>query len=145
MPADDIFGTSRTGTPMMQSGQQHYNQYGQPVYPQAYPQQVPTPQAQYAGAYTAPAAHHQDMYEHQQYLQQATQPQTAIDPGLEAQIQQQEMGADMQQQGQGVSHFDDALGEVNGQDFGQYFDENGGPGQTLAPAASWEGEGEILR
>lgn len=122
---DDLFTSSRTNTPMQQQ-QQQYNQYGQPVY-QQYAQQYP--------AYQQPQAQH--MYEHAQYLQQASQPQAAIDPGLEAAL--------AGQQHPGESHFEDALGELTNGDFvggvADYgFEESGtSPSQTLAPA--WPGEG----
>ena len=71
----------------------------------------------------------QHVYEHQQYLQQASQPQQAIDPGLEAAL----IAA-----GQHQSHFDDAIGDLGeaGLDgITEYFDESTSPNQTLAP--SW--------
>lgn len=135
--ADDIFG-SRTGTPMQQ--QQHYNQYSQPVFPQ-YHQQTPTPQG--FGAYqpSQPPASpsRQQLFEHQQYLHQASQPQTAIDPRLEAELAAAEVN------GQGQSHFDDAIGDMTGElpEFQGYFEESTSPNQTLAPAPSWEPSSEF--
>ena len=133
---EDIFG-SRTGTPMQQ---QQYSQYGHPVYPQ-YHQQAPTPQ-QY-GAYQPPppsaGPSQQQMFEHQQYLQQASQPQTAIDPTLEAELAAAEVN------GQGQSHFEDAIGDIGGElpDLQGYFEESTSPNQTLAPAPSWEPSGGL--
>ncbi|KAK3698477.1 hypothetical protein LTR37_016948 [Vermiconidia calcicola] len=110
--SEDIFATtsSRTGTPAMHQAQ--YNAYGQPLYPQYY---TSTPQPSYQ---QLPP----QMYEHAQYLQQASQPQAAIDPGLEAAL--------------GESHFDDAIGDMTAlPGITEYFEESTSPDQTLAP--SW--------
>ncbi len=109
---DDLFGTSRTGTPAMQQ----YNQYGQPIYPQ-YPtyHHPPTPVQQ------------RQLYEHQQYLQAAAQPQTAIDPTLDVGLAAE-------------NHFDDAMGYIASDrsfvNMPEYFEESTSPNQTLAPR--WE-------
>lgn len=133
---EDLFG-SRTATPMQQ---QQHNQYGHPVYHQ-YHHQTPTPQP--FGVYQPPAAANgpsqQQIHEHQQYLQQASQPQAAIDPTLEAEL----AAADLN--GHGQSHFDDAIGEMGGElsDLHGYFEESTSPNQTLAPAPSWEPSVEL--
>ena len=116
--AEDLFASSRTATPM-----QHFNQYGQPVGPQYYntsatTQPQYTPQPQQSSAYQAPP---QQMYEHAAYLQQASQPQVAIDPSLDIALAASE------------SHFDDAIGELAAMP--EYFEESTSPDQTLAP--SW--------
>ena len=134
--AEELF-VSRTATPMHQ---QHYNQFGQPIYPQ-YHQQTPTPQ-QYGGYQPPPqptGPSQQQMYEHQQYLHQASQPQAAIDPTLETELVAAEM------HGQGQSHFVDAIGDIGGElaDLQGYFEESTSPNQTLAPAPSWEPSGEL--
>lgn len=98
---DDLFATtSRTGTPAMQA---QYNSYGQPVYPQY---QSYTPQRAYQ---TLPSQQQQQqMYEHAQYLQQASQPQAAIDPAL--------AGVFDEAAGREQSHFDEAIGDLAGGD-----------------------------
>jgi hypothetical protein len=119
MSAEDLFvATSRTGTPAMQA---QYNQYGQPVAYPAYHSYTPQP---YQQSQMPP----QHMYEHQQYLHQASQPHQAIDPGLEAAL--------AAAGGQGQSHFDDAIGDLGSaglEGMTEYFDESTSPNQTLAP------------
>ena len=116
---EDLFAVtgSRTGTPAMQA---QYNQYGQPIY-QQYHSYTPQPQQAY---HERPPP--QQMYEHAQYLQAASQPQAAIDPGLEAAL--------ASAGGHGPSHFDDALGELTA--LPEYFEESTSPNQTLAPTWS---------
>ena len=119
MSAEDLFvATSRTGTPAMQA---QYNQYGQPIAYPAYHSYTPQP---YQQSQIPP----QHMYEHQQYLQQASQPHQAIDPGLEAAL--------AAAGGQGQNHFDDAIGDLGSsglESMTEYFDESTSPNQTLAP------------
>lgn len=123
--SEDLFIASRAGTPA------HYNQYGQPVYQhqQQQYQQYPT--------YHAPTpVQAQHLYEHQQYLQAAAQPQTAIDPSLEAALAAEAAAAVA-----GESHFDEAIGDMGAAGTGfagmpEYFEESTSPNQTLAP--SWE-------
>ncbi|KAH9843404.1 HMG (high mobility group) box [Teratosphaeria destructans] len=114
MNADELFNSSRTGTPMQQ-----YNQYGQPVYPRYttthHHQQQQQTQFQPDLHQTSPYEHpappppvSQAYAEHQAYLQAASQPQTAIDPTLEAELG---MAA-----GAGESHFDSAIGDLTAGD-----------------------------
>lgn len=129
MNADELFAVSRTATPAMHQ-QQHYNQY--------YAYQTSTTPQQLAQAYQPPTpvqtqAQQQQIFEHQQYLQQASQPQAAIDPALDAALA-----------AAGESHFDDALGDLgnpNGAELSalvptEYFEESTSPNQTLAPTWS---------
>jgi len=106
-PGEDLFSTSRTSTPAMQM---QYNQYGQQIYPNY---------QQYPSYHSLTPVQSQQLYEHQQYLQQASQPQTAIDPSLEAAL-----AAEAQ------SHFADAMGDGG---LGGFFEESSSPNQTLAP------------
>jgi hypothetical protein len=118
MSAEDLFAsTSRTSTPAMQA---QYHQYGQPIAYPGYHSYTPQP-------YQQPQMQAQHVYEHQQYLQQASQPQQAIDPGLEAALAAA---------GHGQSHFDDAIGDLGSvglEGIQEYFDESTSPNQTLAP------------
>ena len=128
-PVDEMFGPSRSATPM--EPQQHYSQYGQPLYQHFHqPQQTSIPQRDGQSA-----SQQQQMLEHRQYLQAASQPQMAIDPAL---------GGDFMMYGHHESHFHDALGESNGSGLAglpEYFEENTNPDQTLAP--SWEPGSEL--
>jgi hypothetical protein len=109
----ELFGNSRTSTPMQQ-----YNQYGQPVYPQYESQH-------YHQAYQSVEP---QMYEHQQYLQAQLQPQQAIDPSLE--IMLSDAAAHRQE-----SHFETAIGDMTTGDLGvlDYYDQQTSPDATLAP------------
>ena len=122
MSAEDIFAsTSRTGTPAMQVAAQ-YNQYSQPLAYSSYHSYTPQPYQQTA----LPVQH---LYEHQQYLQQASQIQQAVDPALEAALAAA---------GHGQTHFEDAIGDLGsaGLESIEYFEEaSTSPNQTLAP--SW--------
>lgn len=122
MSSEDLFAGSRTGTPAVQ---QHYNQYGQPVYQQY--QQYPT-------YHTPTPVQAQHLYEHQQYLQAATHPPTAIDPSLEAALAAEAAAAAT------ASHFDEAIGDMAAgaglAGIPEYFEESTSPNQTLAPR--WE-------
>ncbi|KAK5123196.1 hypothetical protein LTR85_003395 [Meristemomyces frigidus] len=123
MGADELFTSSRTGTPMQQ-----YNQYGQPIYPQytqqsyqqSTPYQHPAPPPPVSQAYA----------EHQAYLQAASQPQVAIDPGLEAEFNGNS--------GQEENHFENAIGDLTAADLGglEYYQESTSPDGALAPAWS---------
>lgn len=108
MPAEDIFSSSRTSTPM-----QHYQQYGQPNYPQYYGQYPPTYQSIQMPPTPQPGT---QQYEHQQYLQQQSQPQAAIDPSLEAAMEAAAAASLTSGQAGGLpeSHFDEALGDLSG-------------------------------
>lgn len=133
--ADDIFSNSRTSTPM-----QHYQQsYDQGVYPQ-YQQHYQTGTYQQVPMAPTPPQAGRQLYEHQQYLQQASQPQTAIDPSLEA-----AMEAAAASSVHGVSlenHFDDAIGDMTGGGVGgmpEYYEQSNSPADvnaTLAPTWS---------
>ncbi|KAF2486897.1 hypothetical protein BDY17DRAFT_292316 [Neohortaea acidophila] len=124
MTTNDLFGSSRTGTPAM-AQQQQYNPYGQSVYQQQ--QYLPF---QNNGGANPSHQQQQYLYEHQQYLQAASQPQAAIDPGLEghAQFSASE------------NHFDDAFAGLTSDgtfvNMPEYFPESMSPNQTLAPR--WE-------
>ena len=122
MSAEDLFvSTSRTGTPAG-AMQAHYAQHGLPMAYQQHPSYAPNPYQ-----YQQPQVPSQHMYEHAQYLQQASQPQQAIDPGLEAALAAASHGQ---------SHFDDAIGDLGAtglENIGEYFDESTSPNQTLAP------------
>lgn len=130
---EDIFSSSRTSTPM-----QHYQQYGQPIYPQYQAQyQQQTYQSMPAAPTPQPGT---QTYEHQQYLQQAAQPQTAIDPSLEA-----AMEAAAASGGQGghlgaESHFDDAMGDMSAAadiaNIHEFYEQSTGADTTLAPTWS---------
>ena len=125
MSAEDLFSTSRTSTPATLQAQ--YNQYTQqPMYPN-YHSYTPQPQQPYQQQPTP--QQHQQMYEHAQYLQQASQ---AIDPSLEAAL--------ASAGGQGQSHFEDAIGDLTG-GMPEYFEESTSPNQTLAPR--WEPAEEL--
>ena len=127
MSAEELFANSRGPTPTLHQ-QPHYNQY--------YSYQTSTTPQQYVQAYQPPTpvqshAQQQQIFEHQQYLQQASQPQVAVDPALEAALA-----------ASGESHFDDALGDLDGATSAElaalvpeYFEESTSPNQTLAP--SW--------
>ncbi|CAK4032362.1 Hypothetical predicted protein [Lecanosticta acicola] len=103
---EDIFSSSRTSTPM-----QHYQQqYGQPIYSQY---QAQYPQQAYQSIPSAPTpTPGSQMFEHQQYLQQASQPQAAIDPSLEAAMEAAAAASGGQGGALAGSHFDDALGDM---------------------------------
>lgn len=124
-PAEDLYTSSRTSTPM-----QHYQQYNQQSFPQ-YQQQYQQ-QAFQAASTPPPAA---QLYEHRQYLQQASMPQAAIDPSL---------GLDQSVQGAGglpESHFSDALGDFTAADLEgiEYYNQPTSPNDvhaTLAPTWS---------
>ncbi|KAK3066006.1 hypothetical protein LTR53_017803, partial [Teratosphaeriaceae sp. CCFEE 6253] len=119
MTAEELFMGSRSGTPSMQQ----YSAYGQPVYPQyatSHPRQSSF--STDPSAYSQPAPQHpsiaQAYAEHQAYLQAAAQPQTAVDPSLEA-----EFGKEM------PSQFESAIGDMGGDLTGlEYFDP-----QTTSP------------
>lgn len=101
----DLLNDVRIGTPM----QQHYHHYGQPIYQQYQAQYQPQAYQQAASATPVSAAH---IYEHQQYLQQASQPQAAIDPSLNLEL------AALSRAGAvptmlHASHFDDAMGDMS--------------------------------
>lgn len=118
MSAEDLFvSSSHTGTPAMQA------QYGQPIAYPAYHSYTPQP-------YQALQVPTQHVYEHQSYLQQASQPQQAVDPDLEAALAAA---------GHGQTHFDDAIGDLGPPGLDQiteYFEESTSPNQTLAPTWS---------
>lgn len=100
MPTEDIFSNSRTSTPMQQ-----YQQYGQPMYHQYHGQY-----AQQTYHMPPAAAPGTQQYEHQQYLQQQSQPQVAIDPSLGPAM---EAAAAALARGQvGEHHFDEAFGDI---------------------------------
>ena len=135
--SDDIFSNSRTSTPM-----QHYQQqYGQPMY-QQYQSQYQ--QGAYQSVPSAPTpTPGSQMYEHQQYLQQASQPQAAIDPSLEAAMEAAAAASSGQGASLGDSHFDDAIGDMTGAaDLGglpEYYEQSTSPvdvNATLAPTWS---------
>lgn len=114
----EVFSSSRTATPMQQ-----YNQYGQPIYQPQYQTQA------YQQAYQPSTA---EMYEHQQYLQSQMQPPQAIDPSLEAMLNE----AAAHSQGMPMeSHFETAIGDMSGE-MGpiEYYDQQTSPEATLAPA-----------
>jgi len=97
MSPEELFSGSRTGTP----SQQYTTEagYGQPIYPQYTT----------SAAYHHPTPQQQQMYaEHQRYLQAASQPVTAIDPSLEAEMARGLGVAD------GENHFSDAMGDMAG-------------------------------
>ncbi|KAK5134150.1 hypothetical protein LTR08_006925 [Meristemomyces frigidus] len=122
MSADELFTTSsRTGTPMQP---QQYNQYGQPIYPQQYP--TPQPQYQQYQHPAAPPPLNQAYAEHQAYLQAASQPQVAIDPSLEAELNA----------AGGENHFEAAIGDLTVGDLGglEFYQESTSPDGALAPA-----------
>lgn len=129
--ADDIFASSRTSTPM-----QHYQAYSQQMYPQYQPQYQ---QQTYQPVTTASAPQAgSQLYEHQQYLQQASQPQAAIDPSLEAAMEAA-AAASSNAQGatMGESHFDDALADLGGMhDFYEQTNSPADVNATLAPTWS---------
>ncbi|TKA82898.1 hypothetical protein B0A55_01152 [Friedmanniomyces simplex] len=125
MTAEEVFGGSRVGTPNMH---RYGNAYGQHVYPQyttgsshsqhrqsfsqpmtPYNQSAPPPKPSVAQAYA----------EHQAYLQAAAQPQSAIDPSLEA-----DFGKEMP-----VSQFESAIGDMTAGDLAglEYYQESTGP------------------
>ncbi|KAK5164819.1 uncharacterized protein LTR77_009483 [Saxophila tyrrhenica] len=121
---DDLFASnSRTGTPSVQA---QYNSYGQPVYPQYHSY---TPQPAYQ---SLPQHQQQQMYEHAQYLQQASQPQAAIDPALASVFEESgNVGGGREQ-----SHFEDAMGDLagGGEYAGmEYFDEPTSPNGWRRP------------
>lgn len=123
MGPDELFTSSRTGTPMQQ-----YKQYGRPVYPQ-YTQQAYHPSTPYQ--HPAPPPPISQAYaEHQAYLQAASQPQVAIDPGLEVDFT-------VASAGQGEDHFESAIGDLTAADLGglEYYQESTSPDGTLA--ATW--------
>ncbi|EME49540.1 hypothetical protein DOTSEDRAFT_49782 [Dothistroma septosporum NZE10] len=133
--ADDIFSTSRASTPL-----QHYQQsYDPAAYPQ-YQQHYQTCAFQQVSMAPSPPQPGTQLYEHQQYLQQASQPQTAIDPSLEA-----AMEAAAASSAHGVSlenHFDDAIGDMTAggvSGLTEYFEQSNSPADvnaTLAPTWS---------
>lgn len=117
--SEELFTGSRTSTPM-----QHYNQYGQPVYPQY--QTQPYQQQ----PYQQPA----HVYEHQQYLQsQGSQQQ--IDPSLAAFMEE---GAAHSQVLPQASEFDNQFADLTGGDPAvlEYYDQQTSPDATLAPMFS---------
>lgn len=97
--AEDLFSSaSRTGTPSMQT-YRTYDQYGQQYTPQQSYQQLASSSSYPQAPPSLPVS--QAYAEHQAYLQAASQPQTAIDPNLEAELA-----------GQGEGHFESALGDL---------------------------------
>ncbi|KAI6918083.1 hypothetical protein KC341_g18112, partial [Hortaea werneckii] len=140
MMGEDIFSSSRTSTPAINGYGTHYGQqqqqqqmYSHTPQPQQY-----TPQQSYQ---QLPAYQHppppppvsQAYAEHQAYLQAASQPQTAIDPSLEAELA-----------GQSENHFESAIGDLTAAgDLGglDYYQDATEPNGNLS--SGWV-EGEVL-
>lgn len=129
---ENLFTNSRTATPM-QNDYSRYAGQGQLQYQQ---QQYYQPPYQQSMAPTPPPTF--ENQEHAAYLQQASQPQVAIDPSL---------GLDASSEAQGglpESHFDDAIGGLRSADFaGMGFYEPSSPtdanatlGRTWSPDSS---------
>lgn len=128
---ENLFTSSRTSTPMNQYTQyagQNQMQYQQQYYQPSYPQSMaPTPPPTF------------ENQEHAAYLQQASQPQVAIDPSLGI-----DTGGEAHA-GLPDSHFDDAIAGLPSADFasmGQFFDSssptdaNATLGRTWSPSSS---------
>ncbi|KXT06505.1 hypothetical protein AC578_6058 [Pseudocercospora eumusae] len=130
--SEDLFSSSRTSTPM-----QHYNSYGQPMYPQYQTQhQQPT----YYPVQSATPQPGSQQYEHAQYL---TQTQEVIDPTLQAALDAAVAASTPIGQPQ-QNHFDDALADMTATDLSgmpapEYYDQSTSPldvNATLAPTWS---------
>lgn len=116
---EEWFSDSRTSTPMQQQQQQ-------PFYPQYSTLPSTYPTTKYEQSAIPVQAVSQAQSEHQEYLMAASRPQTAIDPGLEANYSG---GFNVQD----ASHFDDAFSDMKG--FEEFYTEppSGGNGGMLPP------------
>ncbi|KAI7240368.1 hypothetical protein KC330_g1346 [Hortaea werneckii] len=140
MVGEDIFSSSRTSTPAINGYGTHYGQQQQQqqMYSHTQRPQQYTPQQSYQQlpAYQHPAPPppvSQAYAEHQAYLQAASQPQTAIDPSLEAELA-----------GQSENHFESAIGDLTaaGELVGlDYYQDAAEPNGNLS--SGWV-EGEVL-
>jgi hypothetical protein len=104
--------------------QAHYTQYNQPIYSQYQPY---TPQPPYQPLPQPSQQQHQQMLDHQQYLQQATLPQEVVDPTLEAELANRSACGVMNHE---QSHFEDAMGDF-GDGMGEYMHEPGSANQVM--------------